>query len=110
MAECNQLSCPDPATHTVHWPGGSKTMCDGHAQIAINIARSMGFEVRTEPIAAPDTVTLPRAVVERLHRLLPRLQPQHYHGKDGRDSEAENAEIGALLAKLDAALKGGGGG
>lgn len=71
MAECNQLSCPDPATHTVHWPGGSKTMCDRHAQIAIDLARSMGFEVTTERLAPPaDTVTLPASAARDLHNEL----------------------------------------
>jgi hypothetical protein len=41
---------PAKATHMVHWPGQSTSMCDAHLEKAQGIAAAMGF-----PLTATDS-------------------------------------------------------
>jgi hypothetical protein len=47
---CNQHRCVNVATHVVYWPGQHTIMCLGHTHWALEVARSMGFELATEDV------------------------------------------------------------
>jgi hypothetical protein len=51
---CNTLSCPELATKLAHWPGSTKSFCDGCAERAKGIAEAMGFKLTIATLDRPD--------------------------------------------------------